>query len=200
MQAGGHVRRRDEDAVGLALASEHGLGVRVKHTGAVPAIADNRLVLRRHIFAWEFGDRIGCGGAVEDKAGSAKGVQTDSLRVGPQCIGADMLGMQRLTDRESVSFASSRSARRGTVAKALLVLIPAVAIVAGWATSRSTGDGEAGAGELARALWCRTRAEPERTRVAVQAYFDEGNFEAADTILSSALRQAEQSGPPETQR
>ncbi|XHC27126.1 MAG: tetratricopeptide repeat protein [Phycisphaerales bacterium] len=98
--------------------------------------------------------------------------------------------MQRLTDRESVSFASSRSARRGTVAKALLVLIPAVAIVAGMgyfaiqlATEKPEPENslELSGAELERNL--------ERTRVAVQAYFDEGNFEAADTILSSALRQ-----------
>lgn len=98
--------------------------------------------------------------------------------------------MQRLTDRESVSFAPSRSARRGTVAKALLVLIPAVAIVAGMgyfaiqlATEKPEPENslELSGAELERNL--------ERTRIAVQAYFDEGNFEAADTILSSALRQ-----------
>jgi len=77
------------------------------------------------------------------------------------------------------------------VAKALLVLIPALLIVAGMGyfaiqiateqpQSESTGLELSGA-ELERNL--------ERTRVAVETYINRGEFESADTILASALRQ-----------
>lgn len=99
--------------------------------------------------------------------------------------------MQSAPERKSAAGRSPGPVRRGTVAKALLVLIPAVLIVAGMgyfaiqiATEKpeaeSTGLELSGA-ELERNL--------ERTRVAVETYINKGEFESADTILASALRQ-----------
>jgi tetratricopeptide (TPR) repeat protein len=82
------------------------------------------------------------------------------------------------------------TARRGSIAKALLVLIPAVVIVAGMGymaiqiaseQPEATDDSTRLSGvELERSL--------ETIRSAVQTYFDQEEYESADTILSSAIQ------------
>ncbi|MFG0294043.1 MAG: tetratricopeptide repeat protein [Phycisphaerales bacterium JB065] len=97
--------------------------------------------------------------------------------------------MHSATQQNStVPFGRTRD-RRGTVAKALLILIPALVIVAAMgyfairlATEEPVEDTttELSGAELERNLI--------RTRQAVETYFLQENFEAADSILAAALK------------
>jgi tetratricopeptide (TPR) repeat protein len=81
--------------------------------------------------------------------------------------------------------------RRGTVAKALLVLIPALVIVAGmgyFAIQIATEAPQDQESSLDLSGAERER-NLERIRTSVQAYFQQGDFESADAILASSLRQ-----------
>jgi len=99
--------------------------------------------------------------------------------------------MQSVHEQETAIRKFRRPVRRGTVAKALLVLIPALVIVAGmgyFAIQIATEQPEAE--NAGRDLSGAERERNlERIKVAVDTYFLRDDLDAADAILSDALRQ-----------
>lgn len=99
--------------------------------------------------------------------------------------------MQSVHKQEVAIRKIRRPVRRGTMAKALLVLIPALVIVAGMGffaiqIATETPEAESTGQELSGA---ERERNLERIKVAVDTYFLRDDLESADAILADALRQ-----------